>query len=411
MKVILLLVAVVALCLGEEIQRFDNFKVYQVVPTTHAHLEALRQLERNVNYNFWSEPALNTYVDIMVSPHLKYDFENLLHSLNLPGKVLIEDVQDLINNEQNRTVTRQMFNGYQTLDEIYDWLRSLESTYPNNVKVVVGGQTYEGRQILGVHVSFKEGNKAVFLEGGIHAREWIAPATVTYILHQLLTSSDPAVRAVAESRDWYVFPSVNPDGYVYSHTTNRLWRKTRKLYNMGSIKCYGADPNRNWGYHWMEGGASDIPCLDTFGGDAPFSEIETKSLSEYINTVAPQLDVYLGFHSFSQLLLVPFGHEGLEVPENNNELFTIGKQAIDKLAERHGTIYQVGNIPEIIYIASGGSTDWVAGTHRHIRLVYTFELRDTGRYGFVLPSNQIIPTGEETLDAVVSMIQQIDGTA
>lgn len=53
---------------------------------------------------------------------------------------------------------------------------------------------------------------------GIHAREWIAPATVTYILNELLTSSDPAVRDVAESYDWYIFPSVNPDGYEYTHT-------------------------------------------------------------------------------------------------------------------------------------------------------------------------------------------------
>ena len=27
--------------------------------------------------------------------------------------------------------------------------------------------------------------------------------------------------------DWYFLPLVNPDGYEYSRSTDRLWRKTR----------------------------------------------------------------------------------------------------------------------------------------------------------------------------------------
>ncbi|KAK5640388.1 hypothetical protein RI129_011199 [Pyrocoelia pectoralis] len=411
MKVILYLAAILWLCLAEEPQRFDNFKVYQVVPTTTSHLQLLHELENDVNYNFWTEAALNRHVDIMVSPEQKYIFENLLHSGNLTSKVLIDNVQELINIERNPARPRELFSDYQTLDEIHDWLKSLESKYSGIVKLIVGGESYEGRQILGVHVSFKPGNKAAMIEGGIHAREWITPATVTYILDQFLSSTDPAIRAVAESRDWYIFPSINPDGYVYSHTTNRMWRKTRKPYQVNAwTKCYGADSNRNWDYHWMEGGASANPCSDTFAGDKAFSEIETKSLSEFINTIASNLDVYLSFHSYSQLILLPFGHRGHEVPENNEQLLTIGKNARDKLRERYGTEYEVGNIPEAIYVASGGSIDWVAGVHRNVRLVYTFELRDLGRYGFLLPPDQILPTSEETLDAVISMFQQLDDT-
>jgi len=280
-------------------------------------------------------------------------------------------------------------------------LESLPGLYPGIVTTIIGGKSYEGRQIVGVKISFKEGNKGVFLEGGIHAREWIAPATVTYIANQLLTSNDTAVRAVAESHDWYVFPSVNPDGYVYTQV-NRMWRKTRKPYGL----CYGADPNRNWGYHWMDGGASPISCSDTHAGSEAFSEIETKSLSEYISTIADNLEIYLGFHSYSQYLLIPFGHAGHEKPANDAELHTVGNNAAEALAVRYGTRYKVGNIPEIIYVASGGSSDWVLGTYRHIRYVFTFELRDTGRYGFLLPKEQIIPTGEQTMDAFVSIVQQ-----
>lgn len=94
-----------------------------------------------------------------------------------------------------------------------------------------------------------------------------------------------------------------------------MWRKTRKPYGF----CVGADPNRNWGYEWMNGGASSNPCLDTFAGDAPFSEIETKSLSEFISSINENIEVYVGFHSYSQLILIPYGHAGLEKPTNNEE--------------------------------------------------------------------------------------------
>lgn len=45
--------------------------------------------------------------------------------------------------------------------------------------------------------------------------------------------------------------------------------------------------------------------------------------------------------------------------------------------------------------SSGSSRDWAFGS-LGVPYVYTIELRDTGRYGFVLPADQIIPTGEET---------------
>ena len=53
------------------------------------------------------------------------------------------------------------------------------------------GRTEEGRDLLVVRVGL--GNRpAVFVEGGIHAREWISPAVITYMVEKLVT--DPANR-------------------------------------------------------------------------------------------------------------------------------------------------------------------------------------------------------------------------
>lgn len=39
-----------------------------------------------------------------------------------------------------------------------------------------------------------------------------------------------------------------------------------------------------------------------------------------------------------------------------------------------------------------------------IPLSYTFEFRDQGTYGFVLPPEQIIPNCQETTDAILTMV-------
>ena len=74
----------------------------------------------------------------------------------------------------------------------------------------------------------------------------------------------------------------------------------------------------------------------------------------------------------------------------NSKLF----QANEELYNAHGKKYDVGCIPCMLYIASGGSMDWALG-EAGIKYSYAMELRDTGIYGFVLPPEQIIPTGEE----------------
>ena len=55
----------------------------------------------------------------------------------------------------------------------------------------------------------------------------------------------------------------------------------------------------------------------------------------------------------------------------------------------------MGCIPCVLYTASGNSIDYTYGA-AGIKYSYSIELRDKGRYGFLLPADQIVPTGEET---------------
>lgn len=63
---------------------------------------------------------------------------------------------------------------------------------------------------------------AILIEANIHAREWISSATATWLLNELLTSTDPAVIDIATNFDWYFIPVLNPDGFAYTKRTVQI---------------------------------------------------------------------------------------------------------------------------------------------------------------------------------------------
>ncbi|XP_077257112.1 zinc carboxypeptidase-like isoform X1 [Temnothorax americanus] len=403
MSKIIVLCTIVCLAAAQK-ATFNNYKVFRFIPSTEAQVNELQQLGTIFDgFSFWEEPSfVGRNVDLMVAPHKLPEFYEMMARIGISYQVYIEDVQKLIDQTMpEKQSTSFDFNNYHTLEKIYKNLDDLAKQYPDKVQVVVGGRTHEGRQIKGVKVSFKDNNPGIFIEGGIHAREWISPATVMYILHQLLTNNDQDVRDLAESHDWYIFPVFNPDGYAYTHTTNRLWRKSRKSYGL----CVGADLNRNWNYQWVSKGLTGFPCSELYAGNTPFSEIETKSMSEYIESISDKFYTYISFHSYSQLLMYPYGYTK-EHLDNYKDLHAIGLKSAAALEQKYGTKFRVGNVAETIYVCTGISVDYIKGVY-HTPIVYTYELRDRGRYGFLLPPNQIIPSGEETMDSLVAMFKEI----
>lgn len=196
--------------------------------------------------------------------------------------------------------SRGDWNSFWDLNEINLWLDELAAEFPEIVTIVEAGESIEGNKIKGVklrHGSSDATKKSVVLEGTFHAREWISGATLTWILDQLLRSTDQEIQEMAQSYDWYIFPISNPDGYNYTWTTNRMWRKNRRRAN---ILCYGIDLNRNWDNHHGEGGTSDNPCSDLYAGPAGFSEPETEQFSKFVSDI-PNLFTYLSFHAYGQL--------------------------------------------------------------------------------------------------------------
>ncbi|XP_026742944.1 zinc carboxypeptidase-like [Trichoplusia ni] len=387
--------------------RFDNYSLYKVLPKNLDQIKVLGDLQHaSPEYDFWDDPVPTAdYINIMSKPEMRNDLETFLNKTGIDFVVTLPNVQEIIDSESRKPYNRNniksmKWDAYYPLEEIYDWLDDLAKAYPDIVTIIVGGKTYEGRDIKGVKISHGPGKRAVFIESGIHAREWIAPATVNFITNELLTSSDEEIKAVARDYDWYIFPVTNPDGYVWSHVGFRLWRKNRKPYGTG----FGVDLNRNWNDNWLKESVSTNVASDVFAGPGPFSEIETRTLSTYIMNMADKIDLYLSFHSSGQILLLPFGNT-TEPLSNYDDAMKIGIRAMGALSVRYRTPYTIGNIAEAIYFATGTSIDWVK-ERLHVPLVYCYELRDRGTYGHLLPPDQILPTAEETMDSIVEMILQ-----
>lgn len=95
-------------------------------------------------------------------------------------------------------------------------MKGIAEEYHAFVKMIKIGETYEKRDVSLLHLS-KPGEKekpAIFIDAGIHAREWIAPATAIYMIDQLVKEAN---NHLLSHVDIYILPVLNPDGYAYTH--------------------------------------------------------------------------------------------------------------------------------------------------------------------------------------------------
>nr|KAF6368021.1 carboxypeptidase B2 [Myotis myotis] len=146
--------------------------------------------------------------------------------------ILMEDVEDLIRQQtsndtispcqqtSNDTISPRAsssyYENYHPLNEIYSWMDVITEQYPDMIEKIHIGSSYEKRPLYVLKVSEKQqaAKNAVWIDCGLHAREWISPAFCL----------------------WFI-----------DH--NRMWRKNRSDHE--NNPCTGTDLNRNFASkHW-----------------------------------------------------------------------------------------------------------------------------------------------------------------
>lgn len=404
---------------NDGVRNYDGYQVLRVNISSSPTFEAIRNIFYQDEFDFFSVPSMGTPTDMLVSPKQLEHFKSIMGILGLPYEVLLEEVGRAIEHEKKWSVARsddhQMtWTAYQRLATIYNWMDAMAEKYPSLVTVQDVGKSTEGRPLRVMKISTAGANStrpAIWIDGGIHAREWISPATTTCMANELITQATRSRRQrFVDTFDWYFAPVLNPDGYEYTHTSDRFWRKTRSAPKRGIFDqifgcCKGTDPNRNWNYQWGGKGTSKNQCSQVYAGPSPASEPEVSNMQNFILERKDQIKLFLTFHSYSQLLLLPWGFDHPRA-DDHDELMRVGNRALEKLKSVYGTEYKAGDTAEILYPAAGGSHDFAKGV-AGIKYSYCYELRDKGRFGFLLPANQIMPSCKETFEGVKSMAEDV----
>jgi murein tripeptide amidase MpaA len=306
---------------------------------------------------------------------------------------------------------------YHSYADVESGLRSLERGI---AKVQSIGVSVEGRQIWAIKISDDPNTNDpskpdILFVGCHHAAEWISVEVPLYIAANLVQryTTDTSTRTLIDNAEIWIVPVLNPDGFEYSRSNpiNRFWRKNRRDNGDGT---FGVDINRNYGYQWGldtdTSGTSGSSWAPDYRGPIEFSEPETRAMRDLISSPSNEFKALITYHSFSQLVLYPWGYTNEPAPDSG-QMNVLAKNMAELVHSVQGAGYTVKQASRL-YLASGDLTDWAYGTKRIPS--FTIELRPLYEPpGFFLPTDQILPTCEENWPAAVYLARTraLDDTA
>lgn len=327
------------------------------------------------------------------------------------------------------------FENYQPLNVVYPWLRQIASLFPHRTQLFTIGRSFEGRDIPVLRVGDRHGHDStrprptILIISGTHAREWITASTSAYILRSLLHNFAPShggtVNKILRNFDLVFVPILNPDGYEYTWTTDRLWRKNRQ--GTALPFCLGFDLDRSFPAFWSGDAANDNPCSESYPGEVALQAVEAQRLVTWVKNETLEgrrsFAAFIDLHSYSQQILYPYSYSCDHAPHNLEDLeeAALGLSKAFRLANGHyygvnsacqGSIFSLnstageistGPATRVKMEASGGSA--LDFFYQDMRVDYAFQikLRDTGTHGFLLPRDEIVPTGLEAFEAVLRL--------
>ncbi len=357
-----------------------------------------------LSLDVWSERSDQAVLDVV----LRASDLSALFRHGLDYEVLVGDVDAVARQERERLATPaamrppapgEFFAEYRDLETIYGHLEALATLRPELAAMETFGASLEGRPLRALRIRGQGPRRlGMVIDGGLHAREWIAMAVPLCVADRLLRGydSDARLRRFVDGAELVVVPVANPDGYVHTWRGARYWRKNRR----GE---HGVDLNRNFGVAWGGKGSSDRPRSQVYRGAAPFSEPEAAALRDLVT--AEDVDAHIDFHSYGQILLHPWSYTRARA-KDHRRFGVLARRMVEAMAGQHGKRYRL--MPgEQLYPASGTLLDWVYGERGAISFV--IELRPTGGGGFVLPPEQIVPTCDEGLVAVLELGEAVGG--
>ena len=270
----------------------------------------------------------------------------------------LEKRQQLMRNAltQQSDLTIQAVPGfpcYETVEDTFAAAQNFVTTYPQLAEWIDVGNSWEKTSGLGgfdINVlkltnQSTGGNKPkLFINSAIHAREYATAPLNLDFARWLLEGYDNDADAtwILDHHEVHLMLQTNPDGRKRAET-GISWRKNTNQNFCGPTgNSRGVDLNRNFTFSWNSTngvGSSGNQCSATFRGPQAGSEPEIQALEGYIRSLWPDRrgpnrnnaapadtsGIHIDIHSFSELVLWPWGDVNQAAP-NGNALRTLGRK-------------------------------------------------------------------------------------
>ncbi|PNJ40116.1 CPA4 isoform 7, partial [Pongo abelii] len=157
-------------------EKFFGDQVFRINVRNGDEISKLSQLvnSNNLKVNFWKSPStFNRPVDVLVPSVSLQAVKSFLRSQGLEYAVTIEDLQ------------------------IYHEMDNIAADFPDLARRVKIGRSFENRPMYVLKFSTGKGARrpAVWLNAGIHSREWISQATAIWTARKIASDyqRDPAI--------------------------------------------------------------------------------------------------------------------------------------------------------------------------------------------------------------------------
>jgi hypothetical protein len=231
---------------------------------------------------------------------------------------------------------------YHTYAQVYSVLDSFATGYPDICRLDTAGLSVQGRAIWAMRVTdnpqIEENEPEIRLIGNMHGDEHIGTEVTLYFLRHLLTNyeSDPRVQDLVDNNEFWIMPTINPDGKVAN---------TRRNAN-------NVDLNRDYGFFWGGWG----------GSPGPSSQIENQLMMQHLQ----ENDICLeyNYHSAAQYVNYPWDYHQAD-PVDSQHIITLSEIYADSanLTAINGYAwYQTTGCLQDYTIGTSGALAWTIET-------------------------------------------------
>ncbi|MBN3034810.1 MAG: carboxypeptidase regulatory-like domain-containing protein [Bacteroidales bacterium] len=329
---------------------------------------------------------------------------------------------------RDHMLTGAELNGYRSYADLLTELQQIEAAHPSICKLYDVGDSRGKEYLLGGNNNYanynhevwalkvsdnvqqEEDEPCIYYMGEHHAREPISLEVAMYILNHILNNygTDPQITANVNSSQIWFIPLVNPNGHkIVTDEWDLWWRKNIRDNNgngnidpsSGSSYPDGVDPNRNYGFEWGGQGTSTNPGDITYCGPSGFSEPEVYAMRDLLS--AHHFVAGISYHSYSELVLWPYGYTSGATPPDQAALSALGIAMANTIPAAGGGYYTPQQSWQL-YPASGTTDDYAYGEHGIFG--YTIELGTE----FIPPANEILSICQDNLQAALILQDRIN---